>query len=61
LACCAKTGEVSVDTSTTEEAYTHVTKQGEREAAIALEGAHFGDLFPDLPNLGNGKMKEAAN
>ena len=47
--------------STTADIYTHVTKQGDREAAIALEGAYFGDLFPVVPNLGNGNKKEAVN
>jgi integrase len=47
--------------STTADIYTHVTKQGEREAAIALEGAYFGDLFPVVPNLGNGNKNEAVN
>ena len=45
--------------STTADIYTHVTKQGEREAAIALEGAY--DLFPVVPNLGTGNKKEAVN
>lgn len=47
--------------STTADIYTHVTKQGEREAAIALEGAYFGELFPVVPNLGNENKKEAVN
>ena len=45
--------------STTADIYTHVTKQGEREAAIALEGAYFGDLFPVVPNSGNGNKKRS--
>jgi integrase len=47
--------------STTADVYTHVTKQGEREAAIALEGAYFGDLFPVVPNSGNRNKEEALN
>jgi integrase len=47
--------------STTADVYTHTTKQAEREAAVALERAYFGDLFPVVPNLGNGNKKEAVN
>ena len=47
--------------STTADIYTHVTKQGEREAAIALEGAYFGDLFPVVPNSGNGNKKDVVH
>ena len=47
--------------STTADIYTHVTRQGEREAAIALEGAYFGDLFPVVPNSGNGNEKTAVH
>jgi integrase len=47
--------------STTADTYTHVTKQGEREAAIALERAYFGDLFPVVPDSGNRNNKKAVN
>jgi integrase len=47
--------------STTADIYTHTTKQAEREAAVALERAYFGDLFPVVPNSGNGNKNEAVN
>lgn len=37
--------------STTADIYTHTTEAMEREAAIALEKAIFGNLFPVVPNL----------
>ena len=37
------------------------TKQAERGAAVALERAYFGDLFPVVPNLGNGNKNTAVN
>ena len=36
--------------STTADIYTHTSRQSEREAALALERAYFGDLFPVVPN-----------
>jgi hypothetical protein len=33
--------------------YTHTSAEQERQAAIALERAIFGDLFPDLFPTGN--------
>jgi hypothetical protein len=30
--------------------YTHTSRQSERKAAVALEQAYFGDLFPVVPN-----------
>jgi integrase len=47
--------------STTADIYTHTTQQAEREAAVALERAYFGDLFPVVPNLGNGNKNDAVN
>jgi integrase len=47
--------------STTADTYTHTTKQAEREAAVALERAYFGDLFPVVPNSGNGNKNDAVN
>jgi integrase len=47
--------------STTADIYTHTTKQAEREAAVALERAYFGDLFPVVPNSGNGNKNTAVN
>ena len=47
--------------STTADIYTHTTAQAEREAAVALERAYFGDLFPVVPNSGNGNKNEAVN
>ena len=46
---------------TTADIYTHTTQQAEREAAVALERAYFGDLFPVVPNLGNGNKNDAVN
>ncbi len=47
--------------STTADIYTHTTQQAKREAAVALEWAYFGDLFPVVPNLGNGNKNDAVN
>ena len=47
--------------STTADVYTHRSKQAERDAAIALERAYFGDLFQVVPNSGNGNKNEAVN
>src|ERR1700757_4210632 len=33
--------------------YTHTSAQAEREAAVALERAIYGDLFPVVPNIAN--------
>ena len=40
---------------------TQTSKQSECEAAIALERAYFGDLFPVVPSLGNRNKGDAAN
>jgi integrase len=47
--------------STTADTYTHTTQQAEREAAVALERAYFGDLFPIVPDLENGNKRTAVN
>lgn len=47
--------------STTADTYTHTSRQSEREAAIALERAYFGDLFPVVPNSATGNKNEAVN
>jgi integrase len=47
--------------STTAGIYIHTTQQAEREAAVALERAYFGDLFPVVPNSGNGNKNDAVN
>jgi integrase len=43
--------------STTADIYTHVSEGMEREAAIVLEKAIFGNLFPIVPNLQIGNKK----
>jgi integrase len=45
--------------STTADIYTHTSRQSEREAAVALERAYFGDLFPVVPNSETGNKKAA--
>jgi integrase len=45
--------------STTADIYTHTSRQSEREAAVALERAYFGDLFPVVPNSETGNNKAA--
>jgi integrase len=47
--------------STTADTYAHTTQQSEREAAIALERAYFGDLFPDVPDSGKGNNNSTVN
>ena len=47
--------------STTADVYTHTSEESERGAALALERAIFGDLFPVVPNLGNGNKNAAIN
>jgi integrase len=47
--------------STTADVYTHTTKQAEREAAVALERAYFGDLVPKLFPKGTENNKAAVN
>ena len=45
--------------STTADIYTHTSRQSEREAAVALERAYFGDLFPVVPNSETENKKAA--
>lgn len=47
--------------STTADIYLHTTKQAEREAAVALERAYFGDLFPVVLDSENRNSKTAVN
>ena len=44
-------GTLNVDM--TAEVYTHTSAEAEREAALAIERAIYGDLFPVVPNSGN--------
>jgi hypothetical protein len=37
----------------TADIYTHTSAEAERDAAIALERAIYGDLFPVVPNIEN--------
>jgi integrase len=37
----------------TADVYTHTSAEAEREAALAVERAIYGDLFPVVPNIGN--------
>jgi integrase len=41
--------------------YTHTSAESEREAALAIERAIGGDLFPVVPNLGNRNKNLAVN
>ena len=41
--------------------YTHTSVEAEREAALAIERAICGDLFPVVPSLGNRSKNEAVN
>lgn len=45
----------------TAEVYTHTSAEAEREAALAIERAIYGDLFPVVPNLGNRNNSAAVN
>ena len=45
--------------STTADIYTHTTQESEREAALAVERAIYGDLFSNVLNSEN-KNKDAA-
>ena len=46
---------------TTADAYTHVSAESEREAALAVERAIYGDLFPDVPQMVNSNNTGAIN
>jgi integrase len=41
--------------------YTHTSDESEREAALAIEQAIYGDLFPVVPNIGNRNKNLAVN
>jgi len=41
--------------------YKHASAESEREAALAIERAIYGDLFPVVPNLGNRNKNAAVN
>ena len=41
--------------------YTHTSAESEREAALTIERAIYGDLFPVVPSLGNRNKFEAVN
>jgi integrase len=45
----------------TAEVYTHTSAEAEREAALAIERAIYGDLFPVVPNSGNRNNSAAIN
>jgi len=45
----------------TADIYTHTSAEAERDAAIALERAIYGDLFPVVPNIANRNNSVALN
>jgi integrase len=45
----------------TADVYTHISAEAEREAALAIERAIYGDLFPVVPNSGNRNNSAAIN
>lgn len=45
----------------TADIYTHTSAEAEREAAVALERAIYGELFPIVPNFANGNNSAALN
>jgi integrase len=45
----------------TADIYTHTSAEAEREAALALERAIYGDLFPVVPNIENRNNSAAVN
>lgn len=45
----------------TADVYTHTSAEAEREAAVALERAIYGELFPVVPNFANGNNSAALN
>lgn len=45
----------------TADIYTHTSAETEREAAVALERAIYGELFPVVPNFANGNNSAALN
>jgi integrase len=52
-------GHSSVDL--TANVYTHTLPEAEREAALAIERAIYGDLFPTVPDSGNRNNSAAIN
>jgi integrase len=52
-------GHAAIDV--TANIYTHVSPEKEREAALAIERAIYGDLFPVVPNSGNRNNSAAIN
>ena len=52
-------GHSSIDM--TADVYTHTSAEAEREAALAIERAIYGDLFPVIPNSGNRNNSAAIN
>jgi len=46
--------------STTADIYTHTSAEAERDAAVAVERAIYGDLFPIVPKTGNRNSQTAA-
>jgi integrase len=47
--------------STTADVYTHTSAEDERKAALALERAIYGNLFPTVPETGNKNSRAAVN
>jgi hypothetical protein len=45
----------------TADIYTHTSAEAEREAALAVARAIYGDLFPVLSNIENRNNSAAAN
>jgi len=45
----------------TADVYTHTSSEAEREAALAVERAIYGDLFPVVPNIENRNSSAALN
>ena len=45
----------------TADVYTHTSAEAEREAAVALERAIYGELFPVVPNFANGNNSATLN
>lgn len=52
-------GHSSIDM--TADVYTHTSPEAEREAAVAIERAIYGDLFPVVPDSGNRNNSAAIN
>jgi predicted HTH domain antitoxin len=60
----AETGAKILGHSTIEmtaDIYTHISAEVEREAAVALERALYGDMFPVVPNFANRNNSAALN